>query len=186
MTNFDKLDKSILKTEDLTLLNIIRIKSYNTFTHCCRVGDLCEKVFENNNINISKDLKDKIIRAAYIHDLGKAFLFFEYQNLPSKLTEDEKYYIDTHSNIGYSIIKNTYPKEISRIVLEHHYNLDQNPWEWSQFVSCLDIFDALTNKRAYRKALSLEESLKIVESYNLFGFKYLKNYYLKNYCLISS
>lgn len=169
---------AVLKNEDLILLNIIQIKTYETFVHCYRVGKLCQDIFdkEDNNIEISEDLKNKIIRAAYIHDIGKAFLFFEYQNFPYKLTEEEKEYVKNHSSIGFSLIKDVYPEEISKIILEHHYTIDQEPWIWSQFVSCLDKFDALTSDRSYRNSLDIETSLAIIENSKLFGFKYLKNY----------
>jgi HD-GYP domain-containing protein (c-di-GMP phosphodiesterase class II) len=131
--------------------------------HCGRVAYIC------NIIGDKMELDDieirKLTLSAFLHDIGKKFIPTDILNKPSRLTTSEFEIMKTHSNLGYDlivgmgeIIKDS--SEIAEIVRHHHESFDGNGYPdrlkgndihlFSQIISIVDVFDALTNSRPYR------------------------------------
>ena len=114
-----------------------------------------------------------IHRAGMLHDIGKIEVPDALLLKPDKLTNSEFEIIKTHSKVGYELLSREPFYELALIVLYHHENYDGSGYPYglkgddipflSQIISVADVYDALTTNRAYRKALSKEEAIKIIE-----------------------
>ncbi|WP_306767440.1 HD-GYP domain-containing protein [Hypnocyclicus thermotrophus] len=102
---------------------------------------------------------------------------------PGKLTKEEFKIMKTHTIIGANILK-SFKENIKKhdidifdyaieIVNFHHEKWDGTGYPKglkaneiplvARIVSIADVFDALTNKRVYKKAFSFEESIKMIK-----------------------
>jgi putative two-component system response regulator len=118
-------------------------------------------------------LAERLELAAPLHDTGKIGIPDGILKAPRKLTEEEWVTMRQHSLIGYEILQcsNT-PifKMAAEIALYHHEKWDGSGYpkglagdnipQSAQIVAIADVFDALTMKRSYKEAWSVEASLE--------------------------
>lgn len=118
-------------------------------------------------------LAERLELAAPLHDTGKIGVPDGILKAPRKLTEEEWVTMRQHSLIGYEILQcsNT-PifKMAAEIALYHHEKWDGSGYpkglagdnipQSAQIVAIADVFDALTMKRSYKEAWSVEASLE--------------------------
>ena len=112
--------------------------------------------------------------AALLHDIGKVTVSEGILNKPGKLTRREFDSIKDHPTVGATLVSQVKGFErLVPIVRHHHERFDGTgypdglagediPLE-ARILSVLDVFDALTHQRSYRRGLSREEALAIVE-----------------------
>ncbi|MBC8059476.1 MAG: HD domain-containing protein, partial [Clostridiaceae bacterium] len=112
--------------------------------------------------------------AALLHDIGKIGIPTEILNKPGKLTDEEYAIIKLHPVHTKTILEKISGfSTISNFAYGHHENYDgsgypqglkgdQIPLE-SQIIQVADAYDAMTSKRAYRSALSVNISLEIIK-----------------------
>ena len=107
---------------------------------------------------------------AMLHDIGKIGIDERILKKKEKLTEDDWLEIRKHPEIGYRITHATADlKEISDYILYHHERWDGRGYPLgltgseipllSRVLSVVDSYDAMTNDRVYRKALSESEAV---------------------------
>lgn len=111
--------------------------------------------------------------AAIFHDIGKIGIYDTILNKPGKLTDEEFDLIKQHPGKGMNILGNVgFLKKATEIIGAHHEYLDgsgypkglkenQIPLE-SKIITVVDIYDAVTTDRPYRKALTDEEAIEIL------------------------
>ncbi|QSX08001.1 HD-GYP domain-containing protein [Alkalibacter rhizosphaerae] len=111
--------------------------------------------------------------AAIFHDIGKIGIYDTILNKPGKLTEEEFEMIKQHPVKGMNILGNVgFLKKATEIIGAHHEYLDGSgypkglksfeiPIE-AKIITVVDIYDAVTTDRPYRKALSEEEAIDIL------------------------
>lgn len=118
-------------------------------------------------------MAERLELAAPLHDTGKIGVPDGILKAPRKLTEEEWVTMRQHSLIGYEILQcsNT-PifKMAAEIALYHHEKWDGSGYpkglagdnipQSAQIVAIADVFDALTMKRSYKEAWSVEASLE--------------------------
>ena len=124
------------------------------------------------------DLEDTLIlelqRGALFHDLGKIAVPDAVLMKAGPLSAEERIVIQKHPVVGGELLApmKTMAKSIP-IVRHHHEKLDGSGYPDGlsgadlplavRIVTVADIFDALTTKRVYREALSLETTYEIFE-----------------------
>jgi HD-GYP domain-containing protein (c-di-GMP phosphodiesterase class II) len=130
-----------------------------------------------------------------LHDIGKIGIPDAILNKPTKLEDNEWEVMKQHTIIGYKILStvdNPLFKMASNIALYHHENWDGSgypkglkgeeiPLE-ARIVALVDVYDALSTDRVYRKAWSEEKVLKYIKELN--GKKFDPNIveiFLNNY-----
>ena len=115
--------------------------------------------------------------AAAMHDTGKIGIPDSILKKPGKLTEKEWLIMKTHSEIGYSILsKSDTPlfRMAAEIALYHHEKWDGTGYpnglngnkipESARIVAIADVFDALTIKRPYKKAWSINDAFEEIKN----------------------
>lgn len=123
------------------------------------------------------DIKPKnILYAAPMHDIGKIGIPDNILLKPGKLTDEEFDIVKSHTTIGAKILSKSNAKIIilaEQIALSHHEKWNglgypnglsgkDIPLE-ARIVAIVDVFDALTSKRPYKKTFPVEVALDIME-----------------------
>ncbi len=138
-------------------------RSFETEEHAKRIGDLCAVVGER--IGLSHAEIDRLKLLAYLHDIGKIGISDQILNKPGSLNEDELLQMKKHPEIGYRIAMSS-PEfaPISELILAHHERWDGTGYPnrlsgediplLARILAVADAYDAMTQDRVYRKALS--------------------------------
>ncbi|MCR3921482.1 MAG: PAS domain S-box protein [Firmicutes bacterium] len=119
-------------------------------------------------INLSTMEKEQLIMLAKFHDIGKVGISDRILFKPSTLTKEEMQEMKRHAEIGYRIAQSS--PEISHIanyILHHHewWNGQGYPFglrgedipKLSRILAIIDAYDAMSNHRPHRKALTQQE-----------------------------
>lgn len=152
------------------LVTAIEVKDEYTEGHAKRVSELSLKLAKIMGI---PDNRLKTIEAAAIlHDIGKIGTPTEILNKKTSLTAYEYEIIKKHPFDAKKILEKIEGfDEIQDITYMHHEHFDgsgypqglsgeQIPIE-AHIIQAADSFDAMTSKRAYRDAMSIEKALSI-------------------------
>jgi putative two-component system response regulator len=117
-----------------------------------------------------------ILHASPMHDIGKIATPEEILLKPGKLEEHEWQVMRQHTHIGADILKDS-PFDLLKageiIAISHHERWDglgypnklsgeSIPIE-GRICAVADVFDALTSERSYKRAFSIDESVKIIQ-----------------------
>ncbi len=105
-----------------------------------------------------------------MHDVGKLGIPYEILNKQGKLTDEEWVIMRSHVEKGYRIASASEELQpIAPYILHHHEFWDGNGYPshlrgeqipmLSRIISVVDAYDAMTNDRPYRKAMSNEDAL---------------------------
>jgi polar amino acid transport system substrate-binding protein len=153
------------------LVSAIEVKDKYTEGHAQRVREYsCDIAKE---LQLSNSKINDISTAALLHDIGKIGISTEILNKPGKLTKDEYDIIKLHPIYTKTILEKISGfSSIANFAYNHHENYngtgyprglkyDEIPFE-SQIIQVADAYDAMTSERAYRKALSTHQALKII------------------------
>ncbi len=127
-------------------------------------------------LNWSVDQVELLKMAAPMHDTGKIGIPDSILKAPRKLTDEEWLIMQSHSQIGADILikgKSAIFHMAAEIALYHHEKYDgrgypkglsgNNIPESAQIVAIADVFDALTMKRPYKEAWTIESALELIE-----------------------
>jgi diguanylate cyclase (GGDEF)-like protein/PAS domain S-box-containing protein len=141
--------------------------------HQQRTSDWAATVAEE--MGLSSDRVRATRFAGLLHDLGKVGISKRILNKPGKLTEEEFAQIKEHPPLGSMMIVSEVEalQQLAPIVRHHHERFDGNgypdrlagqeiPLE-ARILGVVDAFDAMTQERPYRRALSREEAMAELE-----------------------
>ncbi|UVI30335.1 HD-GYP domain-containing protein [Paenibacillus spongiae] len=104
--------------------------------------------------------------AGLLHDIGNAKIDKAILNKPTTLTQAEAEEMKRHTVLGYQVLKNVtaITEGVKLAALQHHERVDGSGYPlgvqsdkihpYAKLVAISDIFNAMTMKRAYRKANS--------------------------------
>jgi diguanylate cyclase (GGDEF)-like protein len=115
------------------------------------------------------NVKDMALFAEF-HDIGKVGIPDAILFKPGKLSEEETLAMNRHSEIGYNIAQDsTDLKYISDWILKHHERWDGDGYPFGlkgetipiqcRILAIVDAYDAMTNDRPYRLAMSKEAAI---------------------------
>ena len=143
-------------------------KSHETEAHSERLMQWVEKI--GILLNLSQIDLDHLNLLATLHDIGKIGISEQILNKSGKLDDGEWTEMKKHPEIGYRIALST-PNlaPIADYILCHHERWDGNGYPQrlagkaipllSRILTVVDAYDAMTQERVYRKAMSHEEAL---------------------------
>ena len=154
------------------LTKAVEAKDKYTNGHSQRVAEYAEKLSEKMKLGDKRI--ENLKTAALLHDVGKIGIMDNILNKPGKLTDEEFEVIKKHPEIGVEILSSVdFLKEIRDIILNHHEKYDgtgypsglkgdEVPIE-AYILSIADAFDAMTSDRSYRKGMTVEKAINIIE-----------------------
>jgi putative nucleotidyltransferase with HDIG domain len=162
-------------------------KDYTTAMHSVNVMALAIRYAISRKYNKTKT---KLLGlCALLHDIGKTKTDEEILTAPRKLSDEDFTKIKSHPVQGYNLLKRCkFPNpEVKLTALQHHEKLDGSGYpsgltqisEFSQIISILDCFEALTNdERPYRDSMIPYKALDLIQKDVMDG-KLAKDIYAK-------
>ncbi len=130
---------------------------------------IAEKYAEQQG-GIEQDKTDRIYLAGLLHDIGKMGINESVLRKEGRLTDEEYEQIRMHPSIGAGILSSIKQmKDIVPGVLCHHERVDGNGYPnglagddiplIGKIVGIADSFDAMTSKRTYRDAMTVQQAI---------------------------
>lgn len=179
----------IVYSSILALAKLAEARDEDTGNHLERIGAysrvIAELLYERGiySNEISLEFIDNIERFSPLHDIGKVGIRDEILLKPGKLSEEEYEEMKHHAFFGAEVLqsadKNLQKKGKSLFAMGaeiaggHHEKWDGSGYPngkmgldiplSARIAAIADVFDALTSKRPYKEAFSLERSFKIIE-----------------------
>jgi cyclic di-GMP phosphodiesterase len=155
----------------LTLGRVIEARDPSTEGHCDRLAVYASAL--GTALNLDQADLDALYRGAFLHDIGKIGIPDRVLLKKGKLTRSEYELMKQHPVIGDELCQTVRSFEVVRpIVRYHHERLDGRGYPdgligdqiplLARIVSVVDVFDALTSDRPYRKALKTEAAFRIM------------------------
>ncbi|WP_019906696.1 HD domain-containing phosphohydrolase [Methylobacterium sp. 77] len=142
-----------------------------TYQHCLLVAGVAAKF--SLHLGFSTDDRNHFVRAALLHDLGKARIPLSILNKPGRLDEGETTIMRTHPVIGYEKLKAAGCDLLTLGAVRHHHEmLDGTGYpdglsgnsigDTVRLMTICDIYSALTEKRAYKPAMPTSVAMAIL------------------------
>ncbi len=143
----------------------------DTDLHNYRVTIISVKLAEN--LNLPKPKIQRLIKGAFLHDVGKIGIEDDILHKPGRLSEEEFTVMKNHVPYGMDIVgKAEWIKEATDIVGYHHEKYDGSGYdhglkgdeipEIARIFAIADVFDALTSRRPYKEPFSFKKTMEII------------------------
>jgi HD-GYP domain-containing protein (c-di-GMP phosphodiesterase class II) len=166
----DMTDRVIFNLAEL-VSRIIDDKSAFTRTHSTQIANKAWLMGEYYGYDPS--LRAQIFLAAALHDIGKLSTPREILEKPGRLTEEEFLVIKRHVYTTYKLLKDIEGFEtICSWASNHHEKLDGTGYPFgkrageldfiSRLIACIDIYQAVSEKRPYHDGRSHRETMGIL------------------------
>lgn len=161
-----------------SLARAVEAKDEYTEGHCERLSVIAQYIGRVLNLSAADLLILK--RGGVLHDIGKIAIDDAILLKPGPLTEAENEIIKTHPVIGENICRPLKTLQPVLPVIRYHqerFNGSGYPEGLkgeeipihARIIAVVDCYDALTTERPYRKALSQDEALDIMEKETALG-----------------
>ncbi|NVJ52105.1 MAG: response regulator [Campylobacteraceae bacterium] len=172
-----KATEDLIDREHETLYILGKTAEYKdpeTASHVARVAHYSKLIAKAYGLEEKE--QELIFYAAPFHDLGKIGIEDRILLKSGKLDKEEFEQMKKHAKIGYEILKDSkseFLKAGAIIALTHHEKYDGTGYPnglkedeihiYGRIVAAVDVFDALTSHRPYKKAWSFEEAFNLLK-----------------------
>ncbi|MEM9353340.1 MAG: HD-GYP domain-containing protein [Planctomycetota bacterium] len=149
---------------------------YYTFTHVTNSAGYAVLLAEKLGVS-DPGVRKRIAAGALLHDIGKRFIPTKILCKPGRLTPEERELIELHPQAGYLDLKNNSELDQAQLMMvyQHHERLDGTGYpvkvlgdeihDWARMLAVVDVFDALTSDRPYRKPMPIAEAIEFLNYY---------------------
>jgi len=166
--------RSTRSTTVNVIMEALFTKSEREKKHSERVGLICKGIAEK--MHLGRRIIDRVKVVGFLHDIGKIGISEEILNKDGKLDANEWEIMKLHPAKGARILENTVEfYDIADVVLFHHERFDGSGYPkglkgaeiplMSRIMAVADAYDAMTNTRSYRKAMSPEDAVNELRKY---------------------
>jgi len=149
----------------------IDAKDHTTHMHLHRVRTYALEIAKE--LGLSEQESDALRAAALLHDIGKLAVPDHIINKPGRLTPEEFDKMKIHPGVGAEILeKVAFPYPVAPIVRSHHEKWNGKGYPdglkakeipiGARILAAVDCLDAIATDRQYRKALPLDDAMKMV------------------------
>lgn len=151
----------------------IDAKDHTTHDHLRRVQVYAEEMAKA--LGLDNNERQALQAAALLHDIGKLAVPEHIISKPGRLTPEEFEKMKIHPIVGAEILERVrFPYPVAPIVRAHHEKWDGTGYPnglrgeeipiGARILAAVDCLDALASDRQYRRALPLDEAMKVVVS----------------------
>jgi len=174
----ERLDKKRLELQykihiAQTLGKAATLRDHETGEHNFRVTYISYCFGKDLGLDI-KTLRT-LMKGAFLHDIGKIGIKDSILLKNAPLDEQQRQEMELHTILGEELLVDMpWFKEAVAVVMYHHERYDGTGYPKklkgediplvARIFAIVDVFDALMNARPYKKAFSLEETLKILKN----------------------
>ena len=167
----------LICTSDFLPGHLLRLARHDasTFSHLINVATYCVALAKQFGISGRKDL-ESLATGALLHDIGKRSIPTTILNKPGSLTSAEKRVVQRHPQIGFEEL--AFHRDLQwgqlMMVYQHHESVDGSGYPvhvtereihyQARLCAVVDVFDALTCDRPYRRRLQTRDALELLES----------------------
>jgi len=149
----------------------IMVADYSTYAHATNVATYAVMLARALGISDQREIV-AIGQGALLHDMGKQFIENDFLNSPERLTEDKMEVVRQHPARGFEEVCTREDLSWGQLMMiyQHHelYGGDGYPvglvgeeiHPWARLCAIVDVFEALTCNRPYRKAYSPATALQ--------------------------
>ncbi|MDZ7836914.1 MAG: diguanylate cyclase [Actinomycetota bacterium] len=148
-------------------------KSQETEEHADRLINLSKKL--GLSMLLKNDELNELELLCTLHDIGKMSIPANILSKPGKLSDEEWIEMRKHPEVGFRIAQATSELiPIAKYILCHHERWDGKGYPQgfkgeeipllSRILSIVDAYDAMTNDRAYRSAMTKEEAMEEIRA----------------------
>ena len=159
------------ETVIFTLANAIEAKDHFTKGHIDRVSLLASSL--GKHIGLSKTDIGTLEKGGALHDIGKIGVRDDILLKPGKLTPDEFVEIKKHPETGENICRPLHSlAPVLPLIKHHHERYDGSGYPsglvgeeiplLARIMAIIDVYDAITSRRAYREAMTHEQAMRIL------------------------
>jgi putative two-component system response regulator len=181
LVHFRRLTQDLDEAEKMlfAVARAIEARDEGTGEHCDRLSQLAAQLGEH--VGLDNEAVKALRRAGYLHDIGKIAVPDAVLLKPGRLNETEWKIMRSHVEIGVSIcapLRTLRP--VLPIIRHHHEHGDGSGYPdalkeddiptLARVFQVVDVFDALTNDRPYRKALPVDQALALQREETLRGW----------------
>ena len=156
------------------LTELMESTSDETGKHIKRVAEY-SRLLAHYYPNISEEDANILYHASPMHDIGKIAIPRDILHKQGKLTEEEFEVMKSHTTKAHEFLgvsSRKIMKAADIIAYEHHEKWDGSGYPrklqgedihiFGRIVAIADVFDALTHKRVYKNAWSVEEAVEYI------------------------
>ena len=155
-------------------MRLLEYKDEETSAHCARVAR--NALTLGQALGFDPQRLEALYWAGYLHDLGKLATPAQILLKPGSLTDAEYAIIQQHAAIGSELLIGVSEafKEIAVGIRHHHERWDGQGYpdrraqrdipEFGRILAVVDVFEAMTSDRPYRKAIPVEDARMIVDA----------------------
>ncbi len=175
--SFQKVFKDIVASltdnqHALNLLATTKVHENYVFNHSLNVSIYaCQLALENG---LPLKNVEEIGMGAMLHDLGKVHVPLELLNKQGELTNEENAIFKQHCEKGFEVLRKIHeiPLTVAHCAFQHHERVDGTGYprglkgdeihKYAKIVSVADVFDTVTNPRAFKPAVLPHQALEIL------------------------
>jgi len=154
-------------------ISMITNKDYYTYTHSVNVGLYC-LTFGIKTKMSTNDTRDLGL-GGMLHDVGKSKIDASLINKNGKLTDKEFKVIKNHTTMGKEILESMkcYRTHVIEMADQHHEKFEGHGYpnglardeisHFARICKVMDVYDALTTRRSYKKAMKSYNAITIMK-----------------------
>ena len=170
MSRHKLLESKSARSSIIASIKVIMFeKSQETEEHAERLRQLSKSI--GVAMFLTDDQLNELELLSTLHDIGKMSISADILSKPGKLSDEEWIKIKKHPEVGFRIAQATSELvPIAEYILCHHERWDGKGYPQgligekipllSRIMAIVDSFDAMTNDRAYRVAMTKEEAIE--------------------------